>query len=204
MSGEGEKCQLYGRPTKQKCQKQVPRKNGADELGGGPSGKTPGCWGVCFGVCQIGRAAGQDALVRSKASHLLHTSAHLLNGADKFKNAGLKKAQGQIQKRRLEKSSGCAVSLLQRPLHPTLGCFFPTTAGSAQFCLLCCQPEPVPESLPARPPSLTRRCPCSLPVWSGQPIHMVHRTYSGPRHSISQTPLRGTERYDPPQMHFGC
>ena len=24
---------------------------------------------------------------------------------------------------------------------------FPTTAASAQFCLLCCQPEPIPESL---------------------------------------------------------
>ena len=93
----------------------------------------------------------------------------------------------------------CAACPLQRSLYSTLGCF-PTTAGSAQFCLLCCQPEPVPESLPARPPSLTRRCPCSLPVWLGQPIDMVHRTYSGPRHSISQTPLRGTERCDPPQI----
>ena len=93
----------------------------------------------------------------------------------------------------------CAVSPLQRSLHSTLGCF-PTTAGSAQFCLLCCQPEPVPESLPARPPPLTRGCPCRLPVWSGQSIHMVHRTYIGPRHSISQTPFRGTERCDPPQI----
>ena len=93
----------------------------------------------------------------------------------------------------------CAACPLQRFLYSILSCFL-TTAGSAQFCLLCCQPEPVPESLPARPPSLTRRCPCSLPVWSGQPIHMVHRTYSGPRHSISQTPLRGTERCDPPQI----
>ena len=100
-----------------------------------------------------------------------------------------------------KKSWSCAACPLQRSLHSTLGCF-PTTAGSAQFCLLCCQPEPFPESLPARPPSLTRRCPCSLPVWSGQPIHMVHRTYSSPRHSVSQTPLRGTERCDPPQMQI--
>jgi hypothetical protein len=57
-----------------------------------------------------------------------------------------------------------AVSARQRSLHSTLGCV-PTTAGSAQFCLLCCQPEPVPESLPARPPPLTRGCPCRLPVW---------------------------------------
>ena len=98
-----------------------------------------------------------------------------------------------------EKGWSCAAYLLQRFLHSTLDCF-PTTAGSAQFCLLCCQPEPVPESLPARPPSLTRRCPCSLPVWSGQSIHMVCRTYSSPRHSISPTPLRGTERCDPSQI----
>ena len=98
-----------------------------------------------------------------------------------------------------EKSWSCGAYLLQSFLHSTLDCL-PTTAGSAQFCLLCCQPEPVPESLPARPPSLTRRCPCSLPVWSGQSIHMVCRTYSSPRHSISPTPLRGTEKCDPPQI----
>ena len=62
----------------------------------------------------------------------------------------------------------CAASPLQGSLHPTLGCF-PTTAGDAQFCLLCYQPEPIPESLPARPPFLTRGCPCSPPVWFGQP-----------------------------------
>ena len=52
------------------------------------------------------------------------------------------------------KGSRCIVSLLQGSLHSALNCF-PTTAGSAQFCLLCCQPELVPESLPARPPSLS-------------------------------------------------
>ena len=106
-------------------------------------------------------------------------------------------------KMRLSKQKGrsCVVSLLQRLLPPTQGCF-PATAGSAQFCLLCCQPEPVPESLPARPPSLTRRCPCSLPVWLGQPIHMVHRTYSSPQHSASHTPTWGTERCDPPQIQI--
>ena len=97
------------------------------------------------------------------------------------------------------KGWSCAACPLQRFLYSTLGCF-PTTAGSAQFCLLCCQPEPVPESLPARPPSLTRGCPCSLPVWFGQPIHMACRTYSSPQHSISYTPTRGTERRDAPQM----
>ena len=96
-------------------------------------------------------------------------------------------------------SWSCAAYLLQRCLHSTLDCV-PTTAGSAQFCLLCCQPEPFPESLPARPPSLTRRCPCSLPVWLGQSIDMGHRTFSSPRHSISHTPTWGTERCDPPQI----
>ena len=35
VSGEGERCQLYERRTKQKYQKRVPRKNGAGELGWG-------------------------------------------------------------------------------------------------------------------------------------------------------------------------
>ena len=50
--------------------------------------------------------------------------------------------------------TACHSGLFSRPL-----------AGSAQFCLLCCQPEPVPESLPARPPPLTQGRPCRLPVW---------------------------------------
>jgi hypothetical protein len=37
------------------------------------------------------------------------------------------------------------VVLQQRSLHATLA-YFPTTADSAQFCLLCCQPEPIPGS----------------------------------------------------------
>ena len=31
----------------------------------------------------------------------------------------------------------------QRSLHFILA-YFPTTAGSSQFCMLCCQPEPIP------------------------------------------------------------
>ena len=60
--------------------------------------------------------------------------------------------------------SSCVACPSQGSLHSTLGCV-PTTAGSAQFCLLCCQTELVPESLPARPPPITRGCPCRLPVW---------------------------------------
>ena len=44
---------------------------------------------------------------------------------------------------------------------------YPTTAGSAQFCLLCCQPEPDPGSLTARVPQLTPWDPCRLPAWLG-------------------------------------
>ena len=56
---------------------------------------------------------------------------------------------------RQQKNLSHAVSPLQGSLQSTLGCS-PTTAGSAQFCLFCCQPEPMPESLPARAPSLSR------------------------------------------------
>ena len=47
---------------------------------------------------------------------------------------------------------------------PTLACC-PTTAPSAQFCLLCCQPEPLPESLAARAAPLTQGRPCRLGAW---------------------------------------
>ena len=86
----------------------------------------------------------------------------------------------------------------QRSLRAALGCY-PTTAGGAQFCLLCCQPGPVPESLPARPPTLTHGRPCRPPVWLGHPIHTASRTCHGPQRFISQVPMRGTGRHDPPQ-----
>ena len=75
----------------------------------------------------------------------------------------------------------------QRSLHYILAqC--PTTAGSAQFCLLCCQPEPVPGSSTARVPQLTPWNPCRLPAWSGRTINMRYRTCCVPVHSITQTP----------------
>ena len=43
----------------------------------------------------------------------------------------------------------------------------PSTACRAQFCLLCCQPEPVPRSLTARMPRLTSCQPCRLHAWMG-------------------------------------
>ena len=88
----------------------------------------------------------------------------------------------------------------QRSLRAALGCC-PTTAGGAQFCLLCCQPGPVPESLPARPPPLTQGRPCRPPVWLGHPIHTASRTCHGPQRFISQVPMRGTGRHDPPQQN---
>ena len=92
----------------------------------------------------------------------------------------------------------CAAYPPQRSLRAALGCS-PTTAGGAQFCLLCCQPGPVPESLPARPPTLTQGRPCRPPVWLGHPIHTASRTCDGPQRFISQVPMRGTGRHDPPQ-----
>ena len=135
-------------------------------------------------------------LVSSIAAYGIRTSAK--NGAYSQKPKAKAEWEGTAE---AKKGCSCAAYPLQRFLFSTLGCV-PTTAGSAQFCLLCCQPEPVPESLPARPPSLTRRCPCSLPVWLGQPIHMVHRTYSSPQHSASHTPTWGTERCDTPQIQI--
>ena len=93
----------------------------------------------------------------------------------------------------------CAACPPQRSLRAALGCH-PTTAGGAQFCLLCCQPGPVPESLPARPPLLTQGCPCSPPVWLGHPIHTASRTCHGPQRFISQVPMWGTGRHDSPQQ----
>ena len=63
----------------------------------------------------------------------------------------------------------------QRSLQATQVCF-PATADSAQFCLLCCQPGPIPVSLAARTSQLTPWCPCRLSAWPGQTIHMANRT----------------------------
>ena len=43
----------------------------------------------------------------------------------------------------------------------------PTTASSAQSCLLCCQPQPFPRSLTTRSPQLTLQRPCRLPACVG-------------------------------------
>ena len=58
--------------------------------------------------------------------------------------------------------------------------YVPTTASSAQFCLLCCQPEPIPRSLAARMSRFTPRDPCRLSAWLGQTIDMTCKTCRAP------------------------
>ena len=74
---------------------------------------------------------------------------------------------------------------------------YPTTAGSAQFCLLCCQPEPVPGLLAVRMSQLTQRDPCRLPAWLGWTINIPYRTCHAPVHSITQ-PQSGNRRLGTP------
>ena len=50
------------------------------------------------------------------------------------------------------------------------------TAGSTRFCLLCCQPEPMPGILTARTLWLTPQSPCRLSVWLRYPICTRCRT----------------------------
>ena len=72
----------------------------------------------------------------------------------------------------------------QRPLLSIL-ILCPTTAAGIQFCLLCCQPEPMPRSLTARAPLSTQRRPCRPAAWLGKTIHMVSRAYRFPLPSIT-------------------
>ena len=81
-----------------------------------------------------------------------------------------------------------AVSTLQGLLLSIL-ILCPTTAAGIQFCLLCCQPEPMPRSLTARAPLSTQRRPCRPAAWLGKTIHMVSRAYWFPLPSI--TPHEG-------------
>ena len=80
----------------------------------------------------------------------------------------------QIQ-RKLKRSAVVHVNPHQRSL-PTTQAHYPTTEDTAGFCLLCCQPEPVPLSLSTRTSQLTLRCPCGVPTWSGQAINVARRT----------------------------
>jgi hypothetical protein len=68
--------------------------------------------------------------------------------------------------REIKKEQSYAGSAAQRSLRPVLA-YYPPTASSAQFCLLCCQPEPIHGSLAARMSRLTPRDPCRLLAWLG-------------------------------------
>ena len=79
-----------------------------------------------------------------------------------------------------ERKIGKRLVVAQATLHqrslPTTQAHCPTTEDTAGFCLLCCQPEPVPQSLSTRTSQLTLRCPCGVPTWSGRAINVASRT----------------------------
>ena len=96
-------------------------------------------------------------------------------------NPGGKGGEGrENEKRRWSQTA----STQQRPLLSIL-ILCPTTAAGIQFCLLCCQPEPMPRSLTARAPLSTQRRPCRPAAWLGKTIHMVSRAYRFPLPSIT-------------------
>ena len=81
-----------------------------------------------------------------------------------------------VPRDRLVRKGGVVQVLLPRGHDHTVLLHYPDTARSAQFCLLCCQPEPVPRSSTARWPRLTLRKPCRLRAWSGRAIRTAGRT----------------------------
>ena len=88
------------------------------------------------------------------------------------------------RERRQKRKWSQTASTQQRPLLSIL-ILCPTTAAGIQFCLLCCQPEPMPRSLTARAPLSTQRRPCRPAAWLGKTIHMVSRAYRFPLPSIT-------------------
>ena len=77
-----------------------------------------------------------------------------------------------IMQKRLEVAQ---VTLHQRSL-PTTQAHFPTAGDTARFCLLCCQPEPMPMSLSTRTSQFPLWSPCRVPSQLGQAINTVNRT----------------------------
>lgn len=90
----------------------------------------------------------------------------------------------------------------QRSL-PTTQAHYPTTEDTAGFCLLCCQPEPVPLSLSTRTSQLTPCCPCGVPTWSGQAINVARRTWGEHIHFTNQLPLGWQEGATLPSCQVG-
>ena len=113
-----------------------------------------------------------------------HAMEHEEEVSSFHRSKRVERGSGAHWSKRKEEWSG-APCTQQRSLHCIL-IQDPTTAGSAQFYLLCCQPESMPRSLTARMSQLTPWDPCRLPAWSGRTIHMLYRTCHVPEHAISQ------------------
>ena len=97
-------------------------------------------------------------------------------------------AQGNGNKKKQNSWLCCVGCAGQRSLHP-IQAHDPTTASSVQFCLLCCQPEPVPRSLTARLSRLTPRDPCRQQAWLGQAFRTGCRTCTVPPHFNTIIPI---------------
>ena len=95
------------------------------------------------------------------------------------------------------KGGAVMLTILQRSLH-CMPVQRPVAARRVEFCLLCCQPEPMPQSLPARKPQLTLQHPCRQLARSGWTIHMLCRAWRVRHHSI--TMLSGYRRMDIPLL----
>ena len=90
--------------------------------------------------------------------------------------------------------------ITQRALHSVLSCCLCTACGT-QFCMLCCQPEPIPRLLCARTSQLTSRSPCTPQACYRQLISTVCKTCMGllalpPR----STPYTGVTVKEPSHM----
>ena len=99
--------------------------------------------------------------------------------------------RGGWLERRRKKARGSARSHCRGRLR-SIQVHFPSTASSAQLCLLCCQPEPVPGSSAARvrrPPPLQ---PCRLLAWKGQTISTKRRSCGGA--TLLRTPVCECDR----------
>jgi len=116
----------------------------------GENGSFCNCWvAVAYLCCSQGdRHTRQPSCV----SVPLYTMSQL----NRMGNWTVKPPNHNGERKRHGKEKGGVVmlSIHQRFLHHILvQC--PVTASRVESCLLCCQPEPVPQSLPARTPQLT-------------------------------------------------
>ena len=68
---------------------------------------------------------------------------------------------------KLKQQAGVAPLICCRGHCIQLLAVIPSLQVVLSFCLICCQPERIPESWPAMPAPLTRSFHCRLPVWLG-------------------------------------